>query len=645
MDLLIQELEWGLESNMNNNDIYNLKKEDFEFVQVDKKIHDSKFETKPTTFAKDAFKRFCKNKSSVVGAIVIGFLLLCSFVVPIISPHDIESVHKDQTLLLPKLFKEGTGFWDGTKEYNNIPYDGSTGAPQGFKKEAVISSTVDDVSYIDQPYLYATGGYLNLVGDENDPAETTTFFYNYTDFVISASDNYTMQVNMNNIDNIGGAKLSEYCIQIQYKELGSTKYILLKDWSKDYTNYTLNLSDALKKESIDTIKRAKIRFDIKPMKDSKTYILIQSLEIKSDIEDEKVQEVLKEISFTDANACALLRKGDDNRFPVGYWQSNGLKDIYHGEVRTVSFVYDEYTAVFGKKRMSVGGSYIKTYIENGWCEYDFNKGVESFKVLNEEKCPIVGVYSQSYDEEYDIYAIDADVIYYKYLGYDKMPRYLLGTTEDGKDIIKLAFNSLKTSLLIAIISSFICLFIGLIWGSISGYFGGNVDIVMERFCEILSGVPWIVVMTLTILLLGNNIFTFALALCLTGWIGVAGRTRTQFYRFKGREYVLASRTLGSSDTRLIFRHILPNSLGTIVTSSVLMIPSVIFSEATLAYLNLGLQGVDSFGVLLSENQVHLSTYPALIVFPAIIISLLMISFNLFGNGLRDALNPSLKGSD
>jgi oligopeptide transport system permease protein len=231
------------------------------------------------------------------------------------------------------------------------------------------------------------------------------------------------------------------------------------------------------------------------------------------------------------------------------------------------------------------------------------------------------------------------------MGYDEMPKYLLGTTEDGKDIIKLAFTSLRTSLLLAIFVSAFCLMFGLCWGAISGYFGGNVDLIMERITDIIAGVPYIVVMTLAILLLGNNIVTFGMALCLTSWIGVAARTRTQFYRFKGREYVLASRTLGASDKRLIFRHILPNALGTIVTSSVLMIPSVIFSESTLAYLNLGLKGVDSFGVLLSTNQRFLSTYPALIVFPSIIISLLMISFNLFGNGLRDALNPSLKGSE
>jgi oligopeptide transport system permease protein len=132
---------------------------------------------------------------------------------------------------------------------------------------------------------------------------------------------------------------------------------------------------------------------------------------------------------------------------------------------------------------------------------------------------------------------------------------------------------------------------------------------------------------------------------MTGWLGIAGRTRTQFYRYKGREYILASRTLGASDARLIFKHILPNGLGTIVTGSVLSIPSVIFSEATLSYLNLGLQGSNSFGNILSTNQKFITTAPMLIIFPAIIISVIMISFNLFGNGLRDALNPSLKGSD
>ena len=187
-----------------------------------------------------------------------------------------------------------------------------------------------------------------------------------------------------------------------------------------------------------------------------------------------------------------------------------------------------------------------------------------------------------------------------------------------------------------------------ILGSIAGYFGGWTDIVMERLTEILGGMPFIVVMTLIALLLGSNFGTFLLALCLTGWIGVSGTTRTQFYRFKRREYVLASRTLGASDTRLIFRHILPNGIGTIVTGAVLMIPSVIFSEANIAYIlpsAISFSGQQSFGITLSNAQSVINTQPYLIISASIVMAIIMICFNLFGNGLRDAFNPVLKGSN
>ena len=170
---------------------------------------------------------------------------------------------------------------------------------------------------------------------------------------------------------------------------------------------------------------------------------------------------------------------------------------------------------------------------------------------------------------------------------------------------------------------------------------------MERLTEILGGMPWTVLMTLIVLLLGSNFWTFLLAMCLTGWIGTAATTRAQFYRFKGREYVLAARTLGASDGRLIFRHILPNGIGTIITSAALMIPSVIFSEATISYILpnvLSFQGT-SFGVSLSNAQAYIYTYPYLIISGSIIMAIVMICFNLFGNGLRDAFNPSLKGGN
>ena len=138
------------------------------------------------------------------------------------------------------------------------------------------------------------------------------------------------------------------------------------------------------------------------------------------------------------------------------------------------------------------------------------------------------------------------------------------------------------------------------------------------------------------------------AFVLTGWIGMASTVRMQFYRFKGQEYVLASRTLGAKDLRIMFKHIFPNALGTIVTSSVLVIPGVIFQESTLTYLgivNLDSSTTTSVGTMLANGRQYLSSDPHIILFPALFISLLMISFNLFGNGLRDAFNPALRGSD
>ena len=133
---------------------------------------------------------------------------------------------------------------------------------------------------------------------------------------------------------------------------------------------------------------------------------------------------------------------------------------------------------------------------------------------------------------------------------------------------------------------------------------------------------------------------------MTGWIGTAARVRTQFYRFKGQEYVIAARTLGARDRRIIWKHIFPNALGTIITASVLVIPATINTESTLSYLGivkLSTAGQTSLGNLLADAAGVWTNYPHLLLFPALSLSLLLICFNLFGNGLRDAFNPSLRG--
>ena len=193
--------------------------------------------------------------------------------------------------------------------------------------------------------------------------------------------------------------------------------------------------------------------------------------------------------------------------------------------------------------------------------------------------------------------------------------------------------------------------IGAIYGAIEGYYGGVVDMTMERIVDILGGIPFMVVTVLFQLHLAQKVGVVGAliyAFVLTGWIGMASRVRMQFYRFKSQEYVLAARTLGASDKRIIWRHIFPNSLGTIITGTVLVIPGVIFSETSLAYLgiiNLGSSSMSSIGSMLSAGQQYLKDFPHIILFPALFIALLMLSFNLFGNGLRDAFNPQLRGSE
>ena len=398
-----------------------------------------------------------------------------------------------------------------------------------------------------------------------------------------------------------------------------------------------------------------------------------------EIGQNKYSFVVPGISFTDAteflNRESHIYASDLKIQNISYWSvadlTRYLRDMYLGRCIYSSFTYDSYAGAFGvRENILIEQSVLEKYFDNGWIDYNIDLKPDSTgtlvvntatyvepEILNPSKCPILekdigggvklawkmsDIVIKNSSGEYNI---NCTVTYYKYKGLSQMPSFLFGTDKTGKDMFVYVFDGLKNSLLLGVLTFAVCFVFGLIWGSISGYFGGAVDLIMERFTDILSGIPWIVVMTLVILHLGQNFGTFALALCMTGWIGTASRTRTQFYRFRGREYVLASRTLGASDARLIVKHILPNALGTIITGAVLMIPSVIFSEATISYLGLGFQSMSSLGVILSQNQSELLFNPYLLLFPSVVIALVMISFNLFGNGLRDAINPSLKGED
>jgi oligopeptide transport system permease protein len=228
-------------------------------------------------------------------------------------------------------------------------------------------------------------------------------------------------------------------------------------------------------------------------------------------------------------------------------------------------------------------------------------------------------------------------------GMDNM-NFWFGTDRQGRDMFTELWNGARLSLAIAFGVSVINIVVGLIVGSISGYYGGITDMIIERLSEILSGLPFLAILSLLLLRFGNEPWVVVLAFTATGWLGISRLARSQFYRYKNREYVLAARTLGAKDPRIMSRHIFPNAVGTLITSLVLYIPAVIFAESTFSYLGIINYGDRiSVGRLLANGQEVMKANFYMVLFPAVFISLLMLSFNLFGNGLRDAFNPSLRG--
>ncbi len=230
------------------------------------------------------------------------------------------------------------------------------------------------------------------------------------------------------------------------------------------------------------------------------------------------------------------------------------------------------------------------------------------------------------------------------------PSFLFGTTGTGKDILTCLSSGARFSFIFAIIVAVTNMFVGAIYGSIAGYYGGRLDLIMERITDIIGAIPSMIVITLLKLHMKgtNHALVLFIAFFMTGWIGMGTRTRMQFYRFKNQEYVLSARTLGAKDRRLMFKHIFPNAIGTLITSAALVIPGMIYSETSFSYLgiiNLATGNITSVGTLIAAGQSSLATAPYVALFPSVFLALLMLSFNLFGNGLRDAFNPSLRGSE
>ncbi|SHO52904.1 oligopeptide ABC transporter permease [Anaerocolumna xylanovorans] len=221
--------------------------------------------------------------------------------------------------------------------------------------------------------------------------------------------------------------------------------------------------------------------------------------------------------------------------------------------------------------------------------------------------------------------------------------YWFGTDVLGRDIFTRTWIGTRISLYIALVAVLVDMCFGMGYGLISGYFGGKVDMFLQRFSEILNGIPTLVIVTLLILVFRPGLLTITLALAITGWIGMSKIARAQVLKLKEQEFILASKTLGAKDFFIIFREILPNIFGQLIVMSMFSIPNAIFTEAFLAFIGLGVpQPLASLGTLISDAFKSFTTHPYMIVFPVIVLAIIMLSFNLVADGLRDAFDPKMK---
>lgn len=512
---------------MNKNNIPNIPAEKFQFVADNERLHDQKFETKQVSYFRDAFNRFCKNKSSVTAALIILALVLYALLTPFFCTNAYNTALTDTTYLqytklLPKndlFFDLGINFWDGSSD-----------------------QSINEANYISLGAITAETGYEVF------------------------RDNYGTSVD--------GDGKTIYNVRVD-------SYV-----SNGYTYLTLTAAE---------------------------YEDLQKWQNETGIQ--VIYPAVTDAKATDANI----------------WYRADKKGVV---------------------KLDENGDYVNIYKTSGndggynSLRVDGDPGKDDPEAPNRYR--YAAVTGTSSAMSYKVRVFKYTYFQYRY-GFE--PTFLFGTTGMGQDILTRLAGAARFSLLFAVCVSAINLTIGAVVGAIEGYYGGAVDMIIERLIDILSRVPFMVVATLFQLHLAAKVgpvISMLFAFVLTGWIGMAGTTRMQFYRYKGQEYVLAARVLGASDWRIMFRHIFPNALGTIITSSVLIIPGVIFSESSLTYLgivNLDSSTMTSVGTMLANARSYLNTFPHIILFPALFISLLEISFNLFGNGLRDAFNPSLRGAD
>lgn len=628
-----------------------IDKSKFEFVQVDQKIYDKKFETKPIGYFKDAMIRFGKNKTNVFATLILFSIIAMSILVPIFSPKNAEVLEERLAFLPPRIpVLEDWGIFDGTikrvdqvVDLTTIDPETGLGLPRDVPVEYIVMESLENYEVTCTiREATCTGGQAVM---RLDAGSTHVSVISSSFLQFSKPFRSILKVDIYEFVEVDEA--DDTVLNVYITSTFGGAYELIGTF------------DAAGVQEIDIFElypaaffiTSKIKLELEST-NSRNTVAISSVEVYN---NNQTAPVFSESGFTLATYTIDSTDGGAGR----YVRQNGTQimssyrykayDAAFGPRTVLAFSQEEYNAILAANPETCVQS-ADPDNPQGWV---FEEGCPIIKVIRQNSgVQVGGVWYFSYNLVLD---------YARYMGYDEVPYFIFGTSAAGKDLFKLIWIAMRTSLLVGVIVSFINISFGIVYGAVSGYYGGTIDLLMERFTEIVGRIPWLVTLSIAVALLsgvqGAGIYVLIIVLVISGWIGIAGITRTQFYRYKGREYVLASRTLGASDGRLIFRHILPNAIGTIITASILSIPYVIFSESTISYLGFGIghgtnftifgvtfSGV-SLGVLLADGRDKLLNFPYLTVFPAILISILMITFNMFGNALRDAFNPALRGAE